>query len=106
MHRQLQIIRAVRPVLDDPAFQAIEVPRQRVVSKGGVAYQRQLMFAKVARFHAGRRPGTPLGRSSNSALMIPCSIHFYDHSECAWRLRGRELSSSFFSTKRSWFDQI
>ena len=101
-HRQVQIIQAVREVLTDPYFQAVSEP-WGISTKGGVAYQRQLMFAKVAIFNEGRNLLASWSIIKNE-LIIPWSVHYYNNSEAAWKAVGSNLESSFYTTKTDDFD--
>ena len=82
-HRQEQIIRAVRATVVDSYFLAVSEPHS-IASKGGIAYHRQMMFAKVAIFNEGRvlLAHWPIIKRE---LRIPWSLHFYNASETAWR---------------------
>ena len=103
-HRQEQIIRAVRATVVDSYFLAVSEPHS-IASKGGIAYHRQMMFAKVAIFNEGRvlLAHWPVIKRE---LRIPWSLHFYNASETAWKEIGGDLESSFYSSKTSGFDSI
>ena len=101
-HRQVQVIHSVRGALTDPAFQAMAQP-DSISTKGGIAYQRQLMFAKVAIFDEGRN----LVRhwpTIKFELRIPWSVHYYNMSLVAWKEIGGNIESGFFSSKTDDFD--
>ena len=101
-HRQVQIIQAVREVLTESYFQAIAEPGN-IATKGGIAYQRQLTFAKVAIFNEGRN--LLLHWSTiKSELLIPWSVHYYNNALSAWKAVGSNLESSFYTTKTDDFD--
>ena len=101
-HRQVQVIRSVRAVLTDASFQALADPAS-ISTKGGLAYQRQLMFAKAAIFDEGRN----LVRhwpTIKFELRIPWAIHYYNMALAAWKEVGGSLESGFFSSKTDDFD--
>ena len=98
----MQIIQAVREVLTDPYFQAVAEPGN-IATKGGIAYQRQLMFAKAAIFNEGRN--LLLHWSTIKAeLLVPWSLHYYNNALTAWKAVGSNLESSFYTTKTDAFD--
>ena len=103
-HRQTQVARAGRTVLTSPDFQSVAEPRS-IATKGGVAYQRQLMFTKVAIFNEGRNllAHWPIIKLE---MEIPWSVHYYNISEAAWKLIGANLESGFYSTKTDDFDTV
>ena len=103
-HRQVQVLQSVRPVLSDPYFQSIADPHS-IATKGGIAYQRQLAFAKVAIFNEGR---VLLAHwpTIKYEMRIPWSLHYYNASEPAWRAVGSMLESTFYSTKTDAFDSV
>ena len=101
-HRQVQVIRSVRAVLTDASFQALADPAS-ISTKGGLAYQRQLMFAKAAIFDEGRN----LVRhwpTIKFELRHPWGIHYYNMALAAWKEVGGSLESGFFSSKTDDFD--
>ena len=101
-HRQQQVIRSVGVVLTDRYFQAVAEPSS-VSTKGGVAYQRQLAFAKVAIFNEGRNLLLHWA-AIKLELIIPWGLHYYNNSASAWKAIGSRLESTFFATKRDDFD--
>ena len=103
-HRQVQVARAVRPVLTSPDFQSVAEPLS-IATKGGIAYQRQLMFAKVAIFNEGRNLLLHWPTIKRE-MKIPWSVHYYNISEAAWKLIGANLESTFYSTKTDAFDAV
>ena len=103
-HRQVQVARAVRPVLVSPDFQAVAEPKS-ISTKGGLAYQRQLMFARTAIFNEGRNLLSHWPTIKRE-MRMPWSVHYYNMSLGAWKPVGGSLESTFYSTKTDGFDSI
>ena len=101
-HRQIQIIQTVRETMLSPQFQSIADPPS-IATKGGIAYQRQLMFAKAAIFNEGRNL-LQHWPTIKGELLIPWSVHYYNNAESAWKAIGSNLESSFYTTKTDGFD--
>ena len=88
-HRQVQVARAVRPVLVSPDFQAVAEPKS-ISTKGGIAYQRQLMFARTAIFNEGRNLLSHWPTIKRE-MRMPWSVHYYNMSLGAWKPVGGQL---------------
>ena len=102
-HRQEQIVRACRAAMTDDSFKLLAEP-ESISTKGGLAYQRQIMFAKVAIDDEGRNL-LRFWPAIKSELQIPWGVHYYNMSLAAWKEIGARLESGFYSSMTGDFDE-
>lgn len=99
--RQDHIAERVNSVLTDVSFATLATPTN-IRSKGGIAFLRQIGFAKLALLNGGRSLLTHWPEIKRE-VDIPWNVHYYQKSLAAWVAQSSELESRFFSSKTSDF---